>query len=416
VHGNDALTLAAGVTAPGPDAWEAAFANVSGSPAFTATRLAESAQPGYRFWRLKTTAVGTLAAGSSLAVWNVATGDEIADANFGAHGQSICQSFLAQSSLSGTFAAYVMNAAGTRAYAWPFTLTGGAAAQLVSNCFRPDIPDSFGVTASISGTVMTVTVLGDPADNQILPGETVASQSGSDVTAGTLVVAQLSGTPYGTGTYTVSPSQTVTSQAITIGSPWFANGPQRSLLAGVTAAAGASNQIAPGKWTTVAQLTQGVGVLGQSTDMLSTLNATLDISEMKIELGDQPTDYVHEPMQAQIGRVEQRYWKTFSLTQKVTQFAGIGNAACVKAASVTPGSLSVSLRPPRMLANPAIVTTYNPLSGNGNWLDATTSADATVDVDPSTAIGDSGVEISEKTTALTVGDNYCIHASIDRRP
>lgn len=64
------------------------------------------------------------------------------------------------------------------------------------------------VTGSISGTTLTVSAV---TDGTIVAGATVA---GTGVTAGTLIVSQLTGTTGGTGTYTVSASQTVSSTAI----------------------------------------------------------------------------------------------------------------------------------------------------------------------------------------------------------
>lgn len=66
------------------------------------------------------------------------------------------------------------------------------------------------VTASITGTVMTVTAI---AAGAVKLGGAV---SGSGVSSGTSIVAQLSGTSGGIGTYSVSASQTVASTTITI--------------------------------------------------------------------------------------------------------------------------------------------------------------------------------------------------------
>lgn len=64
------------------------------------------------------------------------------------------------------------------------------------------------VTASIAGTVMTVTA---QSAGSLFPGQTI---SGTGVTAGTTIVNQLTGTAGGTGTYTVSVTQTVASTTI----------------------------------------------------------------------------------------------------------------------------------------------------------------------------------------------------------
>lgn len=65
------------------------------------------------------------------------------------------------------------------------------------------------VTASISTTTMTVTAV---SSGTLKPSMFI---SGTGVTAGTYIIAQLTGTPGGAGTYTVSASQTVSSTTIT---------------------------------------------------------------------------------------------------------------------------------------------------------------------------------------------------------
>lgn len=69
------------------------------------------------------------------------------------------------------------------------------------------IPASF--TASIATTVLTVSAI---SAGSLGPGQIVA---GSGVTAGTTILAQLTGTPGGVGTYSLSVSQTVASEAMT---------------------------------------------------------------------------------------------------------------------------------------------------------------------------------------------------------
>jgi hypothetical protein len=77
-----------------------------------------------------------------------------------------------------------------------------------NNLTNPDAPPA-SMTASISGTTMTVTAVGSAfvAKGQIL--------SGTGVTAGTQIVQQLTGSVGSTGTYSVTISQTVSSTTIT---------------------------------------------------------------------------------------------------------------------------------------------------------------------------------------------------------
>lgn len=91
------------------------------------------------------------------------------------------------------------------------------------------------VTASISGTTMTVTAVGNGA---LSVGQTL---SGSGVTTGTKITGMLTGTG-GTGTYTVSASQTVSSTTITgaaVVSTAFSGNTGNGTMGAVTISAGA---------------------------------------------------------------------------------------------------------------------------------------------------------------------------------
>lgn len=68
------------------------------------------------------------------------------------------------------------------------------------------------VTASCSGTTLTVTAI---ASGALAVGQTVVGTSSTDFTAGTTIVAQLTGTAGSTGTYQLSNSKTVTSRTCT---------------------------------------------------------------------------------------------------------------------------------------------------------------------------------------------------------
>ena len=65
-------------------------------------------------------------------------------------------------------------------------------------------------TASIAGTTMTVTAV---LDGVLAAGQTISDDAGA-VIVGTQIVSQLSGATGGIGTYTIAPSQTVTSTAM----------------------------------------------------------------------------------------------------------------------------------------------------------------------------------------------------------
>lgn len=76
------------------------------------------------------------------------------------------------------------------------------------------VPLATSITASISGTTMTVSAVGS---GKLFPNQLI---SGTGVVDNTQIVSQLTGTAGSTGTYTVSQSQTVSSTTITTtGSP-----------------------------------------------------------------------------------------------------------------------------------------------------------------------------------------------------
>lgn len=80
---------------------------------------------------------------------------------------------------------------------------------------RDSVPPTASFTASISGTVMTVTAV---ASGALAVGQQVYTGSvANGVIQGTTIVNQLTGSAGSTGTYTISYTQTVASQAMTAG-------------------------------------------------------------------------------------------------------------------------------------------------------------------------------------------------------
>jgi hypothetical protein len=85
----------------------------------------------------------------------------------------------------------------------------------------PSQPSSVALTGSISGTTLTVTATGG-VTNPISPdGEFI---TGTGITANTEIISQLSGTTGGIGTYQLNNSMTVSSETITLISPYKAAG------------------------------------------------------------------------------------------------------------------------------------------------------------------------------------------------
>lgn len=83
----------------------------------------------------------------------------------------------------------------------------------IAALFTPAIAS---VTGSISGTTLTVTVVGS---GTLFAGNSI---TGTGVTNGTVIINQIGGTTGGVGTYTVNTSQTVTSTTITTQTKFFA--------------------------------------------------------------------------------------------------------------------------------------------------------------------------------------------------
>jgi len=74
------------------------------------------------------------------------------------------------------------------------------------------------ITGSITGTVLTVTAVGQSQGAGLVPGLVLTDGSFPNlVAAGTTITAQLSGAPGGIGTYTVSVSQTLASETLFAG-------------------------------------------------------------------------------------------------------------------------------------------------------------------------------------------------------
>lgn len=83
------------------------------------------------------------------------------------------------------------------------------AASIIQTAINTTLPQQAQVTGSIATTTLTVTAV---SSGTLAAGQTI---SGTGVTVGTQIVAQLSGTTGGNGTYQVSVSQTVSSTTIT---------------------------------------------------------------------------------------------------------------------------------------------------------------------------------------------------------
>ncbi len=135
------------------------------------------------------------------------------------------------------------------------------------------------VTGSISATTLTVSAVGT---GTVAPGQSVA---GTGVTAGTTIVAQLSGTTGGVGTYSVSISQTASSTALSLGKTLVTYDSQLSafVITGGTPGVGGTISAATGTLAPNINLTTGTGAVTSQGAAASTPAAahaaTLDVTQ-----------------------------------------------------------------------------------------------------------------------------------------
>lgn len=159
--------------------------------------------------------------------------------------------------------AYANNSTGQISFAAASTptagssCTGGVLARIVSATTACTLPATNTCTSSIAGTTMTVSAI--TATMAVGPGQTL---TGTNVAAGTTVVAQLTGTTGSTGTYQVSISQTVTSTTVTM-----SGGTLMMTGANATTGSGAVGIFAVGQTLSVASS----GALTAGTTILSVL-------------------------------------------------------------------------------------------------------------------------------------------------
>lgn len=192
---------------------------------------------------------------------------------------------------------------------------------------------------------------------------------------------------------------------------WVLDGASQAMEVKFPLAAGSNFQTTlADQWLSGAQ-----SALAGQVQLSQTTGATCRFTDVKVEISPVPTMLRKRPFQQELLAAQAFYRKTFPLGTAVAQNAGVLGARCVPAASTTAGTLSVYLPfDPPMNSNPTILT-YNPSAANANWRNVTGASDAAVLVDPSTAKSATGVQIGQQTTALTEGNNYCIHATADAR-
>jgi hypothetical protein len=193
-------------------------------------------------------------------------------------------------------------------------------------------------------------------------------------------------------------------------SGWTLTGTGIGMILQLSASCGSNFQGTAGQWNA-----GEIECTGGQTQLTQVSGATLQISNVKLEVSPNPTPFVAPDVGAELQRAQRLYAKTLPQGTKPAQNGGLAGALCAAAASTTAGTWSVYW-PYRveMRVSPTI-TTYNPAAANANIRDVSSSSDATVLVDAASAKSTTGVMLGEQTTALTAAHNLCIHATADAR-
>ncbi len=159
--------------------------------------------------------------------------------------------------------AYAMYADGSIRFAATATppstavVTGSVDANAFTGVLAPNT-----ATASFAGTVMTVSAVG--SGSVLAAGQTV---TGASIDAATSIVRQLTGTAGGAGTYLMSVSQTVTSEAVTMSG------------GGLTVSAVATGGLYVGQVIAGAGVTTGTAITGFGTGSGGTGTYAVDTSQ-----------------------------------------------------------------------------------------------------------------------------------------
>lgn len=161
------------------------------------------------------------------------------------------------------------------------SLKDSPGASLYRDPHAPAIATTANATASIAGTTMTVTAL---ASGAVTVGHMLR---GTNILQATVVVAQISGAMGGTGTYSVSRSQTSASAPVSIFNPSgndVAQYPMDMTNCGSENTDGiAFNSSRPIKWRVggVKGATNGIGIMVDASDAVRDI--TVDLSDLTLE-------------------------------------------------------------------------------------------------------------------------------------
>lgn len=154
------------------------------------------------------------------------------------------------------------------------------------------------------------------------------------------------------------------------------------------------------------------GVTGEDAFISKANGSTLFISGVRLYPSNQDVPWIKKSYSEELNIVKQYYQKTFPVGTAPAQSAGLAGALCALN-PVASGQPSLNWRFDPPLVKSPTITTYNPSAANANWRNVTAPGDVAVSVDPSTALGLTGVEIAAGATVATGGQNLCIHATAD---
>jgi hypothetical protein len=116
------------------------------------------------------------------------------------------------------------------------------------------------------------------------------------------------------------------------------------------------------------------------TKLISTLNATYDISNVQVEVGSVATPFEARPYDLELRLCKRRYQKSFSIATAPAQNIGIGTGEFLDGASIAGATVNRLARvhfEAEMRATPTM-TLFNPSAANAQARDITTGGDCTV--------------------------------------
>ena len=175
---------------------------------------------------------------------------------------------------------------------------------------------------------------------------------------------------------------------------------------GSTYATSSLNQWQSGAYYTTSG---AVGLVAQS-------NGVCYFTGVHLTAGTTGSAYVPRAYGSELVLAQRYRGKTFKEGTAPAQSAGLVGALCTKTPVAT-AYPQVDFHFPVPVyqggGSTLAITTYNPSASNANFRDVTASSDVTVSVDPSTALGPLGVQITSGSTVSNAGDQVCIQAYYD---